>query len=181
MYQVERQDKSNNVLAALALIAAALAYLGIAALLLGDVKLPGGSWTSAFLAFPLWVAASFQVLLVQSGLIISKSVEIIERRLVISLGFGSDIRPKGGVRASAQGFTVYERPTVLKIQSFICYGGIWAVIVFFSTVCLAVAARSASWTSAPVIIASMTYMVFFVGDIAAWLQISKTVKNISMK
>jgi hypothetical protein len=42
VYQAERQDKANNILASLALIAAGLAYLGIAALLLGEAKLPGG-------------------------------------------------------------------------------------------------------------------------------------------
>ncbi len=40
------------MLAGLTLIAAALAYLGIAALVLNDAKLPGGTWVPVFLAFP---------------------------------------------------------------------------------------------------------------------------------
>jgi hypothetical protein len=178
MYQVERQDKANNVLAGLTLIAAALAYLGIAALLLGDAKLPGESWAPAFLAFPLWIVASFQALLVWSGLDISKSAKVLEQRLVSSLGFDDAMTTDDGARAAGEAFYMSEQPAVLKIQSLVCYGGIWLVILVFSVVCLAVAARGAGWVSSPVIAAEIVYTLLLVGNAAAWLHISKHAKEI---
>jgi len=181
MYQVERQDKANNVLAGLTLIAAALAYLGIAALLLGDAKLLGGSWAPAFLAFPLWIAASFQALLVWSGLDISKSAKVLEQRLVSSLGFDDAMTTDGGARAAGQAFSTYGQPAALKIQSLVCYGGIWAIILVFSVVCLAVAARGAGWISPPVIAAEIVYALLLTGNAAAWLHISKHTKEASAR
>lgn len=176
IYQVERQDKASNVLAGLSLIAAALAYLGIAAILLSDKKLPGGSWTVALLAFPLWIAASFQVLLVWTGLAISKSAQTIEQRLWNSLDLFSEVRSGG--RASATGPAFREQPVVIKIQSFICYGGVWAVVISFSSVCLATATGRAGWASGPVIFAAIAYILLLAGNTIAWLYISKFARNL---
>lgn len=180
IYQAERQDKANNMLAGLALVAAALAYLGIAALMLGDVKLPGGSWIPAFLAFPLWVAASFLVLLVWSGMDISKSVEIIEGRLLCSLGLDSEMKSSGGVEVIAQAPSAYEKPMVLKIQSLICYGGVWAVVVAFSVICLTVAIHKGSWVPASVITAGIVYALLLSANVAAWWHIRKSRKKLQL-
>jgi hypothetical protein len=173
IYQAERQDKASNILASLALIAAALAYLGVAALLLGDSKIPGGSWTQAFLAFPLWIAASFQVLLAWNGSIISESIRDIEHRLFILLKDTAEVRPGSTASASGRTLNIYSQPTVLKIQSLISYGGIWAVVITFTIVCLAIAAKSAGWISGPVITVGIVYALILGGDVAAWLHVSK--------
>lgn len=174
MYQAERQDRANNVLAGLALVAAALAYLGIAALLLDDLKLPGGSWIPAFLAFPLWVAASFQLLLVWGSICISKSLQISEERLLRSLGLDSEMESGSGAGTAALAPRVPEQPTALKIQSFICYSGVWAVVVSFSIVCLAVAARKGGWVSASVITAGIVYVLLLSANIVTWWHIRKS-------
>jgi hypothetical protein len=167
MYQSERQDKGNNVLAGLALVAAALAYLGIASILLGDGRLPGGSWVVSLLAFPLWVAASFQVLLAWNGQIISESVRNIERRLEGLIGDKEDRNSRPSTRSSV------NQPGAMKIQAFISFGGIWVVIVAFSIVCLAVASSKAGWASVPVIAAVAIYTLSFVGNMIGWLLISR--------
>ncbi len=172
MYQVERQDRANNVLAGLTLIAAALAYLGIAALVLNDPRLPGGTWIPAFLAFPLWVASSFQALLVWSGVEISKSAKSLEQQLEQALGLGDVVTPDSDARAAGQAFYLFKQPVVVKIQSVVCYGGIWAVIVAFSVICLAVAARGRHWASPQVITAGAVYFMLLAGNLAAWLRIS---------
>ncbi len=170
MYQAERQDKASNVLAGLTLIAAALADLGIAALVLNDPKLPGGTWVPAFLAFPLWVASSFQALLVWSGVEISKSAKSLERQLEQVLG--DVVTPDSDARAAGQAFYLFKQPAVVRIQSLVCYGGIWVVIVAFSVICLSVAARGRHLASPQVITAGAVYAGLLVGNLAAWLRIS---------
>src|SRR6266516_1573911 len=86
LYQAERQDGATILVASLALIAAALTYLGIAAILINNSSLPGGAWVSAFLAFPLWVITSYHVLLVGSALVRSSSIELIEKNMIDTIG-----------------------------------------------------------------------------------------------
>jgi hypothetical protein len=167
MYQSERQDKGNNVLAGLALVAAALAYLGIASILLSDGKLPGGPWVASLLAFPLWVAASFQVLLAWNGQIISESIRTIESRLEDIIGDGENQESRPSTRSTV------NQPGAMKIQAFISFGGIWVVIVAFSIVCLAEASTKADWGSAPIIVAAAIYVLSFAGNMIGWLLISR--------
>lgn len=86
LYQAERQDASGMYATSLALIAGGLTYLGVAAVLINNVALPGGHWVLAFLAFPMWVVASFHVLLVANALVRASSIEIIEKRLAEMAG-----------------------------------------------------------------------------------------------
>jgi hypothetical protein len=170
MYQSERQDKANNTLAGLALVAAALAYLGIASILLSAGRLPGGAWSTSLLAFPLWVAASFQVLLAWSGLLMSESVQSIERRLDSLLNDTKNHESTSGSRSSVRSFA--SEPSVMKMQTIISFGGIWAVILTFSIVCLAEASIRAGWDSSPTIVAGSVYVLSFAGNMTAWLCIS---------
>jgi hypothetical protein len=179
MYQAERQDKANNLLAALALIAAALAYLGIAAILLSNAKLPGGPWTHVMLSFPLWVAASFQLLLVWSGVVTSRSIQCIEQQMANLPDPHSGARVRPHARPTSQPFNVYEQPASLRIQSIICYGGIWAVVILFSAVCLSTAARGSGWSSVPVVFSGSIYAVLLAFDIAAWIHVSSVARRVN--
>ena len=99
LYQAERQDAAGMLATSLALIAGGLTYLGVAAVLINNVALPGGAWVLAFLAFPMWVVASFHVLLVANALVRASSIEIIEKRLTGMAGFGEHMREHIGSRA----------------------------------------------------------------------------------
>lgn len=180
LYQAERQDSARIMSTVLALIVGALTYLGIAALLLNDVRLPGGAWAAAFLAFPLWVAAAFHVLLVGNALVRSGSIEVIERRLVDFAGLYAD-RGRLGSRAEQQVMNVDEQPTVLKIQTFICYVGVGIVIISFSVACITVAAKKAGWVSAPVFSAGAAYLLLLAAAMAAWIHVLEFAKEITPK
>src|SRR5215211_785807 len=146
MYQAERQDQGNLLLTALALIAGAAAYIGVAVALVNSASNPGNPWVLAFLPFPMWVVTAYHVLLVANALVRSASVEIIEKRLIGVLNLRNE-EPRIGSRAAQRVMNIDEQPTVLRIQSYITYVGVGAVVVAFTVYCLTVAAKSNGWDS----------------------------------
>lgn len=170
LYQSERQDSATILLTSLALIAAGMTYLGIAAVLLSSSKLPG-AWVSAFLAFPLWVITAYHVLLVGTALVRSNSIAIIEQRLVKMIDFDKVTEQNIGSRAGQKVLDVDKQPGVLKVQTFVSYGGVALIIVVFTIYCLTVAAKSKGWVSAPVISAEVVYASLFICALKAWLHV----------
>jgi hypothetical protein len=171
LYQADRQDAVGNLVAALALIAAGLTYVGVVAVLINNVKLPGGPWTLAFLAFPLWVVASFHALLAANSVVRARSIEIIERPLVRAAGFNDSVRQYIGSRAGQRVMNIKEQPRRLWAQTLISYGGVLVVIIAFSFYCLDVAAKIEGWGSAAVITAEITYALLFVAVLMAWSEV----------
>jgi hypothetical protein len=168
LYQAERQDAAQMLVTSLALIAGGLTYLGVAAVLINNVALPGGPWVLAFLAFPLWVVASFHVLLVANALVRASSIDIIERRITAMAGFSESLRTRLGSRAGQRVTNIAEQYPALKLQTIITYGGVLIIIVMFTFYCLDVAAKSKGWASVPVILAEVVYFLLFGAIAWAW-------------
>jgi hypothetical protein len=171
LYQADRQDAVGNLVAALALIAAGLTYVGVVAVLINNVKLPGGPWALAFLAFPLWVVASFHALLTANSVVRARSIEIIERPLVRAAGFDDSVRQYIGSRAGQRVMNIKEQPRRLWPQTLISYGGVLVVIIAFSFYCLDVAAKIEGWGSAAAITAEIIYALLFVAVLMAWSEV----------
>ena len=157
LYQAERQYAAWMLVTALALVVGGLTYLGVVAVLINNVTLPGGHWVLAFLAFPIWIVASFHVLIVANALVRASSIEIIEEQLTEIIGFDDGVRESIGSQAGQKAANIAEQPIPLKIQTTVSYGGVYIIIVVFTFYCLDVAARTKGWTSAPVISAG-TYI-----------------------
>lgn len=179
LYQAERQDAAGILLAALALFAAALTYLGVVAVVINNVKLPGGYWTLASLAFPLWVVASFHVLLNANAAVRARSIDIVERHLVDAAGFDDGARQHVGSRASLRVTTIQAQSFRLKVQSVIGYGGTLVIIVAFTVYCLAVAAKTQGWVSGPVITGEVVYALLFGMVMLAWYEVGQITGNIT--
>jgi hypothetical protein len=178
LYQADRQDAAGILLAALALFAAGLTYLGVVAVIINNVKLPGGQWTLAFLAFPLWVVASFHVLLNVNAAVKARSIDIIERHLVDAAGFDKMQRQYVGSRASLRVTTIQEQPFALQVQTVVSYGGVLVIIIAFTVYCLAVAAKAEGWASAPVIVGGVLYALLFGTVMLAWHEVARITGSI---
>lgn len=179
LYQADRQEAAGILLAALALFAAGLTYLGVVAVIISNVKLPGGHWTVAFLAFPLWVVASFHVLLNANAAVKARSIDIIERRLVSAAGFDDSKRQYIGSRASLRVTAIQEQSFQLRVQSLVSYGGTLVIIIAFTVYCLAVAARTQGWASAPVIAGGVVYALLFGTVMLAWYEVGRITGSIT--
>lgn len=76
-----------------------------------------------------------------------------------------------GSRAGQKVLDVDKQPGVLKVQTFVSYGGVALIIVVFTIYCLTVAAKSKGWVSAPVISAEVVYASLFICALKAWLHV----------
>jgi hypothetical protein len=179
LYQADRQEAAGILLAALALFAAALTYLGVVAIIINNVKLPGGYWTVVSLAFPLWVVAAFHVLLNANAAVRARSIDIIEKRLVDAAGFDESNRQDLGSRATLRVTSIQEQPFRLQVQSVISYGGTLVIIIAFTSYCLAVVAKVHGWTSAPVITGGAVYALLFGMVMLAWYEVGRITASIT--
>lgn len=180
-YQAERQDSAGMLIASLAVIAGGLTYLGVALAVLNNVSVPGGRWTAAFLAFPLWVVASYHVLLAANAIVRQSSIEIIEGALFDMAGLDKSLREKVGSRAGQRAMNIAEQPYRLRFQTVVTYGGPLLIIVGFSFYCLDVAAKLKGWGTAPVISAGAVYFVLFFGIVLAWLLVMQMAGNVQKR
>jgi hypothetical protein len=179
LYQADRQDAAGILLAALALFAAALTYLGVVAIVINNVKLPGGHWTTVSLAFPLWVVASFHVLLNANSAVRARSIEIIENNLVGAAGFDGSKRQYIGSHATLRVTIMQEQSFRLQVQSAVSYGGTLVIIIAFTVYCLAVAAKAQGWVSAPVITGEFVYALLFGMVMLAWREVAQITESIT--
>jgi hypothetical protein len=178
LYQAERQDSAGMLIASLAVIAGGLTYLGVALAVLNNVSVPGGHWTAAFLAFPLWVVASYHVLLAANAIVRQSSIEIIEGALFEMTGLDKNLREKVGSRAGQRAMNIAEQPNRFRWHTVITYGGPLIIIVGFSVYCLDVAAKLKGWGSVPVLTAGAVYFVLFFGIVFAWLLVMQMAGNV---
>ena len=178
LYQAERQDSAGMLIASLAVIAGGLTYLGVALAVLNNVRVPGGHWTAALLAFPLWVVASFHVLLAANAIVRQSSIEIIEGALFNMTGLDKSLREKVGSRAGQRAMNIAEQPNRFRVHTVVTYGGPLIIIVGFSVYCLDTAAKLKGWDSAPVITAGAVYLVLFLAIVSAWLLVMQMAGNV---
>jgi hypothetical protein len=179
LYQAERQDMSSLDTLALALIAGYLAYLGIAAVILGESHAIANRWVLPFLSLPLWVGSSYHVILVAANLARAQSVEIVEHLLVAEAEIEDNHRQKIGFRAIQRVMNVEEQPTVLKLQTFITYIGIFLVTTSFTAYCLVMTAIRDNVFSPEFIAANIVYFLLFLSSVAAWIYVLKLTREMT--
>lgn len=173
LYTTDREKLSTLAGERLALLAIQITYLGLAIIALGGQRPIGGEWVAAFSAAPLWFMHAHHQILVAAALSRSRSVTLLEARVIARAGLET-VHARVAHRAGVAVRELASRSRIVRLQTFITFGGIAAALLAFTGYALVVAAANASWTALPVLLA-----ILFYGGIAAvaavgWTRIIQT-------
>lgn len=173
LYTTDREKLSTLAGERLALLAIQITYLGLAIIALGGERPIGGEWVAAFSAAPLWFMHAHHQILVAAALSRSQSVALLEARVVARAGL-EEVHANVAHRAAVAVRELAGQSRIVRIQTFITFGGIAAALLAFTGYALVVAAANSSWTALPVLLAFLFY-----GGIAAvatvgWTRIIRT-------
>ncbi|MCM6772064.1 hypothetical protein NDR87_02770 [Nocardia sp. CDC159] len=167
LYDAERGDQQVHLNVSLALIAGAVAYLGVMAAQFHELK-RSYVW-SVLIPFPLWMVAAFHVLLMATIVTRNRSIRILEARLYAATRlWAAGVTFEEIGRERARKVTDFRiQPWPLKIQSLVTYGGIVATLLSVTAYCLWHAHHIRGWT-VPVIVSVPVYLAFTVLLAVAW-------------
>jgi hypothetical protein len=167
LYTTDRDKLSTLAGERLALLAIQVTYLGLAIIALGGQRPIGGAWVAAFSAAPLWFMHAHHQILVAAALVRSRSVVLLETRVVARAGLAGrhdDI----GHRAAVAIRELTGRHRIFKVQILTSFGGIAAALIAFTGYALVVAAANSTWHSPPVVLAILFYCGFTATAAIAW-------------
>ncbi|RDI67854.1 hypothetical protein [Nocardia pseudobrasiliensis] len=167
LYEAERTDQQMHMNVSLALIAGAVAYLGVVAAQFHELK---QSYVFAVLIpFPLWMVAAFHVLLIATIVTRNKSIRILEMRLYAATRLAaSGVTVDQIGRERARKVTDFrDQPWQLKSQTLVTYGGIGLTLVSVTSYCLWNAQLVRGWT-VPVMLSVPCYLLLGALLALAW-------------
>lgn len=168
LYQSERQDVAAFDSLVLALIGGYLAYLGVAALVLNNSKVPASSWVPLVLSVPSWAAVSYYMNLSAQNLVRAKSVRIVEDAVTARIGMGLAQRREIGAYAIQRVSRFGRQAFVLRLQAIIANFSVALVAFAFAAYCLMITASRAGFRSPEFVISIVLYALLFIVTIAAW-------------
>ncbi|MFC3493801.1 hypothetical protein [Glycomyces rhizosphaerae] len=173
LYTTDRDKLSTLAGERLALLAIQVTYLGLAIIALGGQRPIGGEWVAAFSAAPLWFMHAHHQVLIAAALSRSRSVALLEERVVARAGL-EGVHAQVAHRAAVAVRELAGQSGIFRLQTFITFGGIAAALIAFTGYALVVAAANSAWTSLPVMLAILFYSGFAVVASIGWTQTVRT-------
>ena len=173
LYQGEKTDASSIFNAAMAMMAAAVAYL-VGALSFVDRLSQGPfGWLSlVLLPTPLWLVVAFHSLITLNAMRHGISVKIIEDGLFKASGLPEEKRDLVGSKAGDKIMDISQAKAIHIVTTFVAYGGVLALVILFTVYALhsANGTMKSVWFRALVIwIAGVTYALLLIMVGISWM------------
>lgn len=177
LYQAERTDAVGILSAALALIAAGLAYIGVTLTLSDGLMDWRESGAMLLLPFPLMMICAFHSLLTITSMVRAQSIERIEDDLVALAGLAG-VRGKVGISASERIMNITVAGPAHRFATALTYGGTGLILIGYGVYCcyqgLQGTGLSTGWIFAVVI-----YFLLVVGIAWSWFDGFRVLKELS--
>lgn len=173
LYTTDRDKLSTLAGERLALLAIQVTYLGLAIIALGGQRPIGGEWVAAFSAAPLWFMHAHHQILIAAALSKSRSVALLEESVIARAGLEA-VHAQVAHRAAVAIRELAGQRGIIRLQTFITFGGIAAALIAFTGYALVVAAANSAWTSLPVMLAILFYSGFTAVASIGWTQTVRT-------
>lgn len=129
LYSAERADLTSVLGAALTLVSATAAYLGLALFTVLQSSVPIPDLVLLALPLPAWALAAFHSLLLALSTVRSAVCEALEERLAQRAGLDPSSL---GIRAGARVMDMSTASKPFKVAGALTYGGALATVVAFT-------------------------------------------------